>query len=334
MVDPAIYTVGWICAMETEYIAAQCFLNERHEKPGSLSAHDNNHYTLGNIAGHNVAIAVLPDGEYGISSATAIVKDMLHSFPNIRIGLLVGVGGGVPSARHDIRLGDIVVSSPGSGSGGVFQYDFGKTIQNQAFQTTGFLNQPPPILRTALAGLGARYRSDGHKIEDTINDILTTKERLRQDFQRPDPRTDRLYKSKVVHHQMDEDCSTCCGDDPTKLVPRRQRREGEDNPVVHRGVIASANQLMKDAVVRDRLAAEKDVLCFEMEAAGLMNQFPCLIIKGICYYSDSHKNKTWEGYAAMTAAAYARDLLSEIVPDRIKDEGRIVEIPGVLDFSK
>ncbi|OJJ79090.1 uncharacterized protein ASPGLDRAFT_1070745 [Aspergillus glaucus CBS 516.65] len=83
----------------------------------------------------------------------------------------------------------------------------------------------------------------------------------------------------------------------------------EDNPAIHYDLIASANQLMKDASIRDRLAAEKDVLCFEMEAAGLMNHFPCLVICGICDYSDSHKNKDWQGYAAMTAAAYARDLL-------------------------
>jgi hypothetical protein len=44
---------------------------------------------------------------------------MLRSFPNIKIGLMVGIGGGVPT-KHDIRLGDIIVSSPENGLGGVF----------------------------------------------------------------------------------------------------------------------------------------------------------------------------------------------------------------------
>jgi hypothetical protein len=66
---------------------------------------------------------------------------------------------------------------------------------------------------------------------------------------------------------------------------------------------------MRDALIRDKLAAEKNVLCFEMEAAGPMNHFACLVIRGICDYSDSHKNKEWQGYAAMAAAAYAKDLL-------------------------
>lgn len=54
-------------------------------------------------------------------------------------------------------------------------------------------------------------------------------------------------------------------------------------------------------------------MCFEMEAAGLMNDFPCLVIRGICDYADSHKNKTWQAYAAATAAACAKDILT-IVP--------------------
>jgi nucleoside phosphorylase len=64
-------------------------------------------------------------------------------------------------------------------------------------------------------------------------------------------------------------------------VCRTERAEEDDNPAIHYGLIASANQLMKDAQVRDTLAAEKGVLCFEMEAAGLMNHFPCLVIRGM-----------------------------------------------------
>ncbi|CAH0032937.1 unnamed protein product [Clonostachys rhizophaga] len=62
-----------------------------------------------------------------------------------------------------------------------------------------------------------------------------------------------------------------------------------------------------------------------MEAAGLMNQFPCLIIRGICDYSDTHKNKEWQGYAAMTAAAYTRDLLHQIQPSKVNIETKLIE---------
>ncbi|KID82461.1 btb/poz [Metarhizium guizhouense ARSEF 977] len=155
MLDSKDYTVGWISAIGTEYVAAQEFLDDEHDPPKFLSTNDTNDYTLGRIGEHNVVITVLPDGEYGTSSAASVATNMLHSFPNVRIGVLVGIGGGAPSPKHDIRLGDIVVSAPRDGQGEVLQYDFGKTMQNQAFQHTRCLNQPPTALRTALMGIQA-----------------------------------------------------------------------------------------------------------------------------------------------------------------------------------
>ncbi|OCK96989.1 purine and uridine phosphorylase [Cenococcum geophilum 1.58] len=321
------YTVGWICAITTEYVAAQAFLDEKHDGPEYVSPNDNNDYTLGKFGKHNVVIAVLPNGEYGISSAASVAKDMLHSFPNVRIGLMVGIGGGAPSPKHDIRLGDIVVSAPRDGKGGVFQYDFGKMIQDQSFQPTGFLNQPPTVLRAAINGLKAQYESEGHQLEEAIKSILEKKSRLRKKYQRPSPSSDRLYQTGVTHPLNNEaSCAAVCNNDPSNLILRHERAKDEDNPAIHYGLIASANQLMKDALIRDKFAKEINVLCFEMEAAGLMNQFPCLVIRGICDYSDTHKNKEWQGYAAMVAAAYAKDLLYRIPPNKIEAENRISDL--------
>ncbi|OLN86257.1 hypothetical protein CCHL11_04125 [Colletotrichum chlorophyti] len=331
MSDPQNYTVGWICAISTEFVAARAFLDEIHEGPREVASNDNNSYELGKIGNHNVVVAVLPDGEYGTTSAAVVARDMLHSFPNIRVGLMVGVGGGAPSKKHDIRLGDIVVSSPCNGKGGVFQYDFGKTIQAQSFLETGFLNQPPQVLRTAVTKLNAAYETDGHQLEEDVKKVLEKKPRLRKKYSRPHPSSDRLYKSHVVHTENSEEgCIKACGEHPSQLEPRRERDEEDDNPAIHYGLVGSANQLMKDALLRDKLAAEKDVLCFEMEAAGLMNHFPCLVIRGICDYADSHKNKEWQGFAAMVAAAYAKDLLRQIPANKIEAERRIKE---VLDNS-
>jgi nucleoside phosphorylase len=107
-----------------------------------------------------VVVVVLPHEEYGLSSAAGVAKDMLHSFLNVRIGLMVGIGGGESSPRHDIRLGDIVVNASGNSQGGVLQYDYGKALQNQTFHWTGFLNQSPTVLRTAVNGLQAQYDID------------------------------------------------------------------------------------------------------------------------------------------------------------------------------
>ncbi|THW82102.1 hypothetical protein D6D17_09502, partial [Aureobasidium pullulans] len=328
MSDPKQYTVGWICALSTESVAACLFLDKEHEdRPDHLSPNDSNDYTLGEMSGHYVVIAVMPEGEYGQTSATGVIKDMLNSFPNIRIGLMVGIGGGAPSAKHDIRLGDVVVSSPQDGTGGVYQYDYGKLIQGQGFQHTGFLNQPSTLIRTTVSGLKTQYKRKGHKIQETIKTILDDNPRLNEEFSHPGEDKDRLYRSDVVHAAAcGEACEDWCGIQPVQIVERRKRTAKEDSPAIHHGVVASGSSLMKDATIRDALAKEKSVMCFEMEAAGLMNHFPCLVVRGICDYSDSHKNKQWQGYAAMTAAAYAKDLLTRMVPSRVEQEDKIERI--------
>ncbi|KAI5460980.1 hypothetical protein BGZ63DRAFT_455093 [Mariannaea sp. PMI_226] len=322
MSDLNDYTVGWICAISTEYVAAQVFLDDEHEQPEYLSPGDSNDYQLGRIGRHNVVIAVLPDGEYGTTSAATVARDMMHSFPCV----MVGIGGGAPSQQHDIRLGDVVISVPRDGKSGVLQYDFSKTIQKQRFQRTGVMNQPPTVLRTAVSGLRAQYTIGGHKYEEHLERIFQKHPRLRKQYSRPDLGSDRLYKSKVVHPADASSCVAACGIDPLNLVIRSERTQDDDNPAIHYGIIALGNQLMKNALIRDNLAAKEDILCFEMEAAGLMNHFPCLVIRGICDYSDSHKNKEWQGYAAMVAAAYAKDLLYRIVPNKIEAEKKIVDI--------
>jgi nucleoside phosphorylase len=114
------YTIGWICAITTEYVAAQAFLDATHDPPESVPLNDNNIYKLGEIGKHNVVIAVLPKGGYGTTSATSVAKDMLRTFPHIRFSLMVGIGGGALSSKHDIRLGDIVVSTPYNEKGRLF----------------------------------------------------------------------------------------------------------------------------------------------------------------------------------------------------------------------
>jgi nucleoside phosphorylase len=116
---------------------------------------------------------------------------------------------------------------------------------------------------------------------------------------------DILFKADQ-HHTEGPTCDRCSKDNEVERSPRAR-----EEIAIHFGTIASGNQVIKDGVIRDRLSSELGgVLCFEMEAAGLMNNFPCLVIRGICDYADSHKNNTWQPYAAATAAACAKELLT------------------------
>ncbi|KAK4195644.1 nucleoside phosphorylase domain-containing protein [Triangularia verruculosa] len=240
---------------------------------------------------------------------------------------MVGIGGGAPSANNDIRLGDVVVSAPAHGKGGVLQYDFGKTIQGRSFQSTGHLNEPPWLFRTAMQGLQLEYQLNCHGLVSAIAGVLGRRPRLRREYKRPEPSTDKLFKASVVHRSPHANCQGVCDIDPNNLVRRSARTEEDDGPVIHCGLIASANQVMEDAEVRDQLIVSNGVLCFEMEAAGLMNHFPCLVVCGICKFSNSHENKEWQGYAAMTAAAYTKDILSQIPPSSVKEAEDIENIP-------
>ncbi|KAI0143529.1 hypothetical protein GGR57DRAFT_495207 [Xylariaceae sp. FL1272] len=297
MPGPSDYTVGWIRAIDRELVAARAFLDETHGRPEFVPVNDNNSYTLGRIGKHNVVIAVLP--QYGLVNAGNVARDMVQSFPNVRMGLMVGIGGGVPRLKNDIRLGDIVVSAPSHGNPGVFQYDFGKTVQAHSFQHTQHLNSPPAFMLAAMADLQAEHELEGHNIDASISSILVS---------RPD-----LSPSTVARILKTTACMSPIGHTETKHMKRSYT---EESPKIHYGLIASANQVMKDALIRDKLSAEQNVLCFKMEAPGLMNHFPCLIVTGICDYSDTHKHKRWQGYAKMAAAAYAKQLLYISAPNK------------------
>ncbi|KAJ0287244.1 hypothetical protein CBS470a_005427 [Colletotrichum nupharicola] len=117
------YTVGWVCALPLEMAAAKGMLDQIHPDLHQQDPADHNNYILGQIQGHNIVIACLPAGIYGTITAATVAKDLLRTFKSIRFGLLVGIGGGVPSRTNDIRLGDIVVGQPSGTVGGAIQYD-------------------------------------------------------------------------------------------------------------------------------------------------------------------------------------------------------------------
>jgi nucleoside phosphorylase len=308
------YTIGWLCALPEELAAAQILLDEKHEE----LPHDPNDeikYTVGSIGKHNVVIGCLSAGQIGIGSAATVATKMRAKFTNIRFGLMVGIGGGVPN-DNDVRLGDVVVSQPVGRHGGVIQYDFGKS-EPSGFVHAEFLNSPPNALLQALANLQARHLREVNNIQKYVGVI-----ERRARFRRPDPNSDVLFEDAYDHVEGEKTCERC---DTLNIVPRTPRVH--NNIVVHYGTIASGNRVMKDARERNWLSSQfTGVFCFEMEAAGLMNTWPCLVIRGISDYADSHKNDGWKLYAAGAAAAFAKELLHCVAPAAVEKERIIGEI--------
>ncbi|KAI5206737.1 ankyrin repeat protein [Aureobasidium subglaciale] len=318
------YLVAWICPLEVEQVAALHMLDERHQRLPQPES-DHNAYNLGSINGHNVVVAGLHT--VGNCSAATVIAQMRSTFPRLRFGLLVGIGGGVPVATDagQIRLGHIVVSKPVSEHSGAVQYDHGKAAVD-GFHRTGFLAPPPTVLLNAARELHVhRVMSSKDPLLGHLERIDTSKLGLRK-YKQPGPEHDQLYHPDYTHLNHRKSCKKC-GCEASKLVDREEDDSSDDDSVngeyvdrlvIHRGTIASGEMVIKDGRKRDALAREYGILCFEMEAAGAMNDFPCLVVRGISDYCDSHKNDRWHGYAAAVAAAYARELFSHMPLDEVK----------------
>jgi len=311
------YTIGWISALAEEIAAAKGMLDEEH--PRLHYVDDSNQYTLGRIGHHNIVLVCLPEGRYGTTAAAVVAKEMQNTFKSVRFGLMVGIGGGVPKLPEcDIRLGDVVVGKPTDIHGGVIQYDIGKATQDGKFKRVGALNSAPTFLLTAVSDLKSKHLQKGNEILKHVSQMIGKHPAMQPQYEYQGTQHDRLFKASYAHGAG----STCAECDTNQLLHRGLARQ---SPKIHYGLIASGNQVIKDAETRDRLRARSsdegvgEILCFEMEAAGVLNDFPCLVIRGICDYADSHKNKDWQHRAAATAAAYAKELICVMASGRVSN---------------
>jgi nucleoside phosphorylase len=230
---------------------------------------------------------------------------------------MVGIGGGVPSHSNDVRLGDVIISQPHDGHG-VIQYDFRK-MRPDGFYITGFLNAPPDSLLQALSHVQA-----GHLLGENSNEAHLAIVEKNARFKRPKSESDILFKPTYDHATGEGTCKHC---DKSQTIV--QNRHECNRTEVHSGTIASGNLVMKNARERDSMSSKfKGILCFEIEAAGLLNHWPCLVIRGICDYADSHKNDKWQPYAAGAAAAYAKQLLLSIPAAAREQETAVAILPS------
>ncbi|KAF3924043.1 hypothetical protein ABW21_db0207326 [Orbilia brochopaga] len=298
------YYVGWVSPLAVpEQVAAQSVFDEIHDDASGLgtTVNDNNVYTLGRIGRVNIVLAGLPDGEQGIGAAARVAKDMLRTYYNIKVILLVGTGEGVPGFKvegvdGDIRLGDVVVSTPSKDSNAVIQFDYGKSMQGGEFKVSNWsFDKPPPAARAAIAKLKVTYACEGNNIAEKIEEITKGDSSLAT-YAHPFDEG-RAFKRSYTHQNYDQRCDICCSFDEANLLPL----EGRDDPsavVVHYGTIGSANQVVNDSILRDIWAKEKNIICFETEAAG----------EELSFLVPSMRTP-WQPYAALAAAVYAKQLV-------------------------
>ncbi|PLN80386.1 nucleoside phosphorylase [Aspergillus taichungensis] len=291
------YTVGWICALPKELTAATAVLDQIH--PGlSKPPDDPNAYTLGSIGGHNIVIACLPNGKVASHSIAISVTQMTRTLPLVIFSLIVGIGGGIPPK---VSLGDVVVGTPGDGHQGMVEWDFDKAEDGRLFGRVGGHNSPPTALLTALAKMESQGELWGYKIPQYLDDMGRKWPNMVPGYTHPP--CGKGHKIAGI------------GLEPEQVQSDGAKRQSDDMRV-HYGLIASGGQAIADARFRDSLDEYLggDVLCVETGAAGLNDDFPCLVIRGISNYADSQTTDEWQEYAAGVAAACARELLQYVQP--------------------
>ncbi|CAG7915968.1 unnamed protein product [Penicillium olsonii] len=330
------YTIGWVCALSKEQTAARAMLDEEHE-PLLTPRNDQNAYTLGSVRGHNVVIACLPN--MGTNPAATVATSMINTFQSIRFGLMVGIGGGIPPK---VNLGDVVVSQPVADYHGVIQWDMGKLERDGRFVRTGSLNRPPNALLNASNLLKSNHEMYGSQINEYLDDVEKRFPRLTPRYTRCEALQDPLLVSErsqtprevyflswlwqaiiaSIAYLLGSWAINPVKSENVRLTDKAEGARAPREVRVHHGLIASGNKVVKDSQSRDLLDRSfgGHLLCVEMEAAGLMNDFPCIVIRGICDYADSGKEKAWQEYAAAVAAAYAKELLGCVQPSDVDAE--------------
>lgn len=240
-----------------------------------------------------------------------------------------------------VRLSDVVVSRPEGQFPSVVQWDMGKAKQANKFEQTRALDNRPKAVLTALEKLRTNNDLNGSKIPVYLEEFKNKYHQAAEKYLGSDSLVDVCFKANYNHvtpvkperddntkdeeEETKEDNATdaCKHYDKSKVLKRKPR-----DIQVHYGLIASGNQVIKDSKHQDKLNKDlgSNVLCIEMEAAGILNNFPCLVIRDICEYSDSHKNKAWQEYAAAVAAAYAKELLVFVQPTELQGERHIKDV--------
>ncbi|KAI0491092.1 nucleoside phosphorylase domain-containing protein [Xylaria cf. heliscus] len=318
------YDVAWICPIATiELLPSRLMLDEEHATPPYKTAYDDNVYVFGDMAGHNLVIATCPQGMTGNVNAVRLAGPLFNSFPNIHMALLVGIGGGVPqrvpraSSVANVHVGDVVVGAPGDGKQTCIYYESGRSHAGRSFEILGAVDRPDRVLLNALEKL----QSDVDLDQSTFHQHREKLRRLRHGskFTFPGLEYERLFKADYQHvGSYNSACHNC---DRTRLVDRPARTEIDAaNLIFHRGRIATGNSVVRDGEKRDRIRDQCDgAVCIEMEAAGIDANRPCLVIRGISDYADSHKDDIWRSYAAANAAIFARELLCKVPPSIVKE---------------
>ncbi|KAH7625168.1 Pfs, NB-ARC and TPR domain protein [Sordaria sp. MPI-SDFR-AT-0083] len=335
------FEIAIICALPKEKAAVLLLLDDLWDGRGNRHRYarapgDYNTYRHGRIGRFNVVIVLLDT--MGKVPAAGAAVNIRRSYPNLSLALIIGICAGVPLAKgREVILGDVVISNV------LIHRDFGRQYPDRfeaKAEVEDVYGRPNRNIRSLLKSLEEDNRPE---VEEQAAEYLRRlqekhdkhpkRESELGKYKYPGADKDKLFEDSYEHKHHDPtlNCGRCTqgsiceesreiecdelGCDDNLLVPRqrltRHRAQGSSPlPQIHIGRMGSGDSVIRSAQHRKALAAE-GVIGIEMEGAGVWDELPCILIKGVCDYADSHKGKGWQYYAAATAASVAKAVLDE-----------------------
>lgn len=265
------FKVAILCALPLEADAVEALFDRRWDDDGDRFGR-----ALGDpnaystgLIGAHNVVLVHMPG-MGKSHGAAVAAHCRSSFPAISLALVVGICGAAPSTPE----GRQIYLGDVVISSGLVQHDFGRQGMD------GFVRK-----ETVLDNLGR----PNLQIRSLMSKLQSRSARKR------------------LRHRLQEHLSVVTAE--IDAEPGYGGSTRAVQPTVHIGLVASGDQVMKSEQVRNKLINEEDVIAFEMEAAGVWDTFPCIVIKGVADYADRHKTKHLQRHAAATAASCAKAFL-------------------------
>jgi nucleoside phosphorylase len=289
------------------------FWDEDGEQYGRAPG-DTNTYTTGRIGKYDVVLALLPN--MGKAAAAGAAASVRSSYSGLKLAFFVGICGGVPGAGADeALLGDVVISKT------VVQHDLGRQFPNE-FVTKNTVNDNPGRPNKDIRGLIASFETElgrerlQQKASEYLKDLQSAAahKRRRCNYRYPGAAEDKLFAPAYRHrHRAPQSCAVCDGETDGFCEEAAKASCAELNcdegQLVARERLGTDGMQYPEIFIRDRIAQQQNVIAFEMEGAGAWDEVPCIIVKGICDYADSHKNKLWQPFAAATAASVMKAVL-------------------------
>ncbi|KAL6814635.1 nucleoside phosphorylase domain-containing protein [Trichoderma camerunense] len=314
---------------------------------------DTNSYSTGRIGKHNVVLAILPGmGTNNAAAATASLRSSYSNLKlALLVGICGGVPriegddvflGDVVVSKAIVQY-DFGRQYPGS-------FEIKNTIEDSLGRANKDIRGLLAVFETERMREWLMTKSAGYlkQMQDAAR-----RKRRRAKYQNPGVIQNKLFSPDYIHRHRLKPCDTCnaknnageicndknnagevcndknhageicesaskesCADvgcDDSELVKREEFFVDDGGFNIFIGRIGSGNAVMKSGKDRDRIAKQHDLIAFEMEGAGAWDEVPCLVVKGVCDYADSHKNKQWQDFAAATGACVMKAILDRYV---------------------